>query len=76
MTPNILSATALVGHLPFVSVQQHRLVDAGDEKTNFALELTYNYGKDGPGAYNIGNPLSEHNEMSRMAYHLQEWSSK
>ena len=27
----------------------------GDEKTNFALELTYNYGKDGPEAYNIGN---------------------
>lgn len=30
---------------------------AGDEKTNFALELTYNYGKDGPGAYNIGRFL-------------------
>lgn len=28
----------------------------GDEKTNFALELTYNYGKDGPEAYNIGKP--------------------
>ena len=27
----------------------------GDEKTNFALELTYNYGKDGPEAYNIGS---------------------
>lgn len=30
---------------------------AGDEKTNFALELTYNYGKDGPGAYNIGRHI-------------------
>ena len=32
------------------------LIAAGDEKTNFALELTYNYGKDGPEAYNIGAP--------------------
>jgi len=31
------------------------LIAKGDEKTNFALELTYNYGKDGPEAYNIGD---------------------
>ena len=29
-------------------------VGFGDEKTNFAMELTYNYGKDTPDAYDIG----------------------
>jgi len=44
------------------------LIAKGDEKTNFALELTYNYGKDGPEAYNIGEALPYHPQQKTAQY--------
>lgn len=44
----------IAGSISLPGNAYNRPLHAGDEKTNFALELTYNYGKDGPDAYNIG----------------------